>query len=82
MGNKHSVYRSTAEMVYICHDVLNRIAFIITGEVARCLAQKRLIFCLRRDHANSYLLQKLRNWQHYCRHAGNPWHKMGCAVQW
>jgi hypothetical protein len=62
--------------------VLNRIAFIVTGEVARCLAQKGLFFVSEATTLTSYLLQKLRNWQHYCRHAGNPWHKMGYVVQW
>jgi hypothetical protein len=75
MGNKHSVYRSTAEMVYICHDVLNRIAFIVTAQIGP-------FFVSDATSLTSYLLQKFRNWQHYCRHAGNPRHKMGYVVQW
>jgi hypothetical protein len=32
-------------------------------------------------YSTGLFIQKRRNWQNYCRHAGNPNHKMGYAVQ-
>ena len=33
-------------------------------------------------YSTGFFLQKFRNWQNYCRHAENPWYKMGYVVQW